>query len=92
VLATEAEAAREAAAAAEQRFQELEAALAKVQVLAENAEQTAKAAVASQSKLAKKVTAATTKKVTAATTKKATSPRSPKTTSSAKKPAGTPAE
>jgi hypothetical protein len=91
-LATEAEAAREAAAAAEQRFQELEAALAKVQVLAENAEQTAKAAVASQSKLAKKVTAATTKKVTAATTKKATSPRSPKTTSSAKKPAGTPAE
>jgi hypothetical protein len=91
-LAAEARMAQEAAAAAEQRFQELEAALAKVQALAENAEQTAKAAVASQSKLAKKVTAATTKKAAAATTKKATSPRSPKTTSSAKKPAGTPAE
>ncbi len=107
-LAAEVRAAQEAAVAGEQRFQALEAALGKVQALAENAEQAAKSAVALQSKPAEKATAATTKKataattknataattkkVTAATTKKATSPRSPKTTRSVKKPAGTLAE
>ncbi len=78
-LVTETKTAQEVVAASEQRFQELEAALAKVQALAENAEKTAK-----QSKPAGKATAATTKK--------ATSPRSPKTTSRAKEPAGTSAE
>lgn len=91
-LATKARAAQEAAAASEQRFQELEAALAKVQSLAETAELTAKSAVAQQNKLAKKAPAATTKKGTAATTKKPNSPRRPKTTSSAKKTASPPTE
>ncbi len=61
-LAAEARAAQDAAATGEKRFQALEAALAKVQALAENAEQTAKSAVAQQSKPAKKTTAAKTKK------------------------------
>ena len=99
-LAAETRAAQEAAAAGEQRFQALETVLAKVQALAENAEQAAKSAVAPQSKpvekataaTTKKATAATTKKATAATTKKATAATTKKTTSSAKKPAGTSAE
>ena len=91
-LASEAKAAQAAVAASEQRFQQLEKALAKVQTLVEKAEQAAKSAVAQQSKPAEKAMAATTKKKTAATTKKTTSPKSPKTTSSAKKPAGTSAE
>jgi len=65
-------AARNAAAASEQRFQALEAALAKVQTLAENAEQAAKSAATQQSppttKATTKVTKATTK-ATKATTK-----------------------
>ncbi len=83
-LATEAKTAQDAVAASEQRFQQLEATLAKVQTLAENAEKAANLAGANQSTPAKKATATTTKK--------ATSPRSPKTTSRAKKPAGTSAE
>lgn len=83
-LAAECRVAREAAAAGEQRFQALEAALAKVQSLAESAEQAAKSAEVQRSRSAEKTPVATTKKNT--------TPRSPKTASSAKKPAGTPAK
>jgi class III poly(R)-hydroxyalkanoic acid synthase PhaE subunit len=107
-LAAEAKAAKAATVAGEQRFQQLEEALAKVQVLAEHAAQAAKSVAAQQGKLAEKATATPTKETTVATTKKATtattqkaispkrpkttSPKRPKTTSSAKKPAGTSAE
>ncbi len=99
-LAAEAKTAQQAVAANEERFQELEAALTKVQVQADAAEKSAQAAVAQQSKpaakpratTAKKATAATTKKATTTTAKKTTAARSPKTTSRAKKPANTSAE
>ncbi len=84
-LAAEARVAQDAAAAGEQRFRELEAALAKVQALAENAEQTAKSAVAQQSKSAEKATASTTKKATASTTKKATASTTKKATAAKSK-------
>ena len=86
-LATEAKTAQEAVAASEQRFQALESALAKVQTLAENAEQAAKSAVAQQSKPAENATAATTKKATAATTKKATAATTKKATAATTKKA-----
>jgi hypothetical protein len=91
-LAAETRAAQEAAAAGEQRFQALETVLAKVQALAENAEQAAKSAVAPQSKPADKATAATTKKAKTATTPKTAAATTPKKTSKAKKPAATSAE
>jgi hypothetical protein len=88
-LTAEVNQARETAAAAEQRFQALEAALTKVQVQAENAEKTAKATVAKQSKPAKKAPVAKPVKAKATAAKKATSsPKSPKAPRSAKKPAG----
>jgi len=90
-LADEAKAAQEAVAAGEQRFRELEAALAKVQALAisaeqkaKSADQKAKSAVAQKSKPAKKSTTAASKK--------STSTQSTKPSSKAKAPATTPAE
>ncbi|MGK2943335.1 MAG: poly(R)-hydroxyalkanoic acid synthase subunit PhaE [Desulfuromonadales bacterium] len=70
-LTTEVKVAQETAAASEQRFQALEAALSKVQVLAENAEQAAKSAVAQQRIMVEKAPAETTKKAPVETTKKA---------------------
>jgi hypothetical protein len=60
-LATEARVAQEVAAAGEQRFQELEAALTKVQSLAENTERAAKSAVELQTRKLQQELAAETK-------------------------------
>jgi len=83
-LAAEAKLAQQSGAASEQRFQKLEAALAKVQAQADAAEQPAKPVKAKQSKPATKATSATSKK--------STSSRSPKTVSKIKATATAPAK
>lgn len=88
-LLAQSEIAQKEAVTSEQRFQQLEEALTKVQVLAESAEKTAKSIADKPSKPAPKAAVETSKKVP---TQKATSTRSSKPTSRAKKPAGIPAE
>jgi Poly(R)-hydroxyalkanoic acid synthase subunit (PHA_synth_III_E) len=87
LLAVEAKAAQEAVAAGEQRFEALETTLAKVQALAEQAEQTAKTAAATQSTPVEKAPATSTRKAPAATTKKATATTKKATSTSKKAPA-----
>ncbi len=82
------EKAQESSAAAEKRLQALEAALAKVEALAEKADKAAKSTAVKQSQPAKKAPAAKADKAVATAPKKATSPKSPKAPRSAKKPAG----
>lgn len=84
--------AQKTADAAEQRFLALEAALAKVQALAEKAAPAAKTSAVSASQPAETAVVAKTRKTKASSPDNATSPKSPKAPRSAKKPAGTSAE
>lgn len=92
VLAAECKSARDAVAVGEERFKQMEAALAKVQALAENAERTAKAAVLRPSKSVVGEASAT-KQAAAAAIKKSPAGAAQKTaTTTAKKPATTTAK